>query len=1844
MLRNISLFILLLSGISAFGQYTISGNASVLPGNTGVQLTANTGYQAGWAYYNTKFDLSRKDSLCYKVYLGNTDGGGDGMTFIMHNDPRGFSARGCSGEALGYGSHPNGIGSECGFGTRSAILRSIAIEFDTYQNTNQGDPADDHLAYLENGNMYHQSSYATTNLENGVEREFKIVWTPTTKTIDIFLDGIKVISRVRNLDSLMGSTEVYWGFSASTGGAFNQQYFKLLNNQTLSVNAPVVRAINNGNWSNGNTWNLGGAIPEADDSIVIPTNISVTLNQDVTLNNLTVNGALLIDNTASRSIVVNNNLSVSSSGSISPTNANNATHTLTLYGNLNHSGVLNLNNGLAKVNLQFTGTANQVVNTTATASLNLFSFIVDKGTSANATLSLLAAGNWAYRGNNNAGFLTLQNGTVSMEGQLPFTTPLFTNQAYTLTASSQVVLNNPNVRISGQNGNPTINGILQINAGIYEVGNSSNQQLIMGNTGIVNLTGGRLNIAGFYNFNRGTLTITGGELRTATIGNSTGNPAFDITGGTFSQTGGVIRIASPNVNGSADLNLSSGDMAGFTGGDIQLGAETAANTQFTVKGYIYKLSFENGKSHTAVLNGTTYITNQLNLANGTLNIGSNSLNISGNLINTQQNPIIGNSSASLTFTGTGNTELALSNQANQIGSLTINRSGATITLLSNIKINSTLSLTSGKLQLSNFTLTINGTNPTISTTATNSIIGGTNAGIALECTGSKTIFFDQTTDGTTNALGTLIIKNSLLRFTPGNKLVLQNLIIATGKLDISNQTMSVIDISGDSINNIYSNASSNLTILGANSAENISANISSIGTLVVNREGGNVTLNSNITANTISIIAGSLQANGKNITFTSWENNGGSFNGSGAKVTATGTASVGGSTPTNFNDFEISNGTALTFNTSASANKVTTLSGGNNIIISLNDTIQFTANEVTLTQPTSNNRNTVLNIGNANALINGNLNLTGTSNTSSRLTQINITNGVLAAYGGINVSGTATSNKIFNMTAGSGTLVLADTITSISRASLVTANSGSSVKFEDASRAQTLTYFGSGSYENLIFANASTNGISLASAITTTNVKGNITVNSGTLNNAGFTITGNTGKTFRVDSAATFVHSATTFPTGFSNTTLHANSTINYALNGAQNIALIPHGNLTVSGGNIKSMTGSLTVRGALQLTQGKLNVGANALTLQGGFNGSAQNCLMLGTSADLILNGTGNIDSLFSDQTGTNNHIKTITYNRNGNTIGLGNTLIVTDAVIPTSGTLASNGFLILKSTATATARVGQGSGNYLTGSITVQRYVPAVIRRYRFFSPPTQNFTHSQFIDDMFISGPGGTNSGFDASNLNSNTIFTYQESTIGNRGWKGATNINNTIAAGQGIMVFVRGDRTIGIPAWYTQPFPAQNVVNLDFFGVPNTGTISPTITYTNTGSLANDGWNLVGNPYPSPINWNSITKTNLSAFYYTFNPATGSYVANTGLTNIASGQAFFVQAIGANPSLTFTESSKVSSAPVNFFKTANAIETIQIRMTRDSVNSDEATLLFNNSASAGYVVNEDAPKFYNSLINLSILTTDKKEVQINNTPNPTSNDTFLLVTNTYSGGNYTLDFGDISTLNPTTAIYLLDKKLNTSIDLRTQPNYTFSISLNDTTTYKNRFALVLNVNGVLPVELLNFKAQKVSDDVMITWATASEKNSSHFEVQRSNDGTHFTTVGKVTSAKNSVILRNYSFADKALSNTNTLYYRLKQVDIDNQYTYSSIVTIVQNQQLHAHTEIYLYPNPTVSNIHVEANDEIISYTIVNNVGQRFLTTANLDGNSAKIDVNTLPAGLYYINIITTGKAIQQPFIKE
>ncbi len=183
------------------------------------------------------------------------------------------------------------------------------------------------------------------------------------------------------------------------------------------------------------------------------------------------------------------------------------------------------------------------------------------------------------------------------------------------------------------------------------------------------------------------------------------------------------------------------------------------------------------------------------------------------------------------------------------------------------------------------------------------------------------------------------------------------------------------------------------------------------------------------------------------------------------------------------------------------------------------------------------------------------------------------------------------------------------------------------------------------------------------------------------------------------------------------------------------------------------------------------------------------------------------------------------------------------------------------------------------------------------------------------------------------------------------------------------------------------------------------------------------------------------------------------------------------------------------------------------------------------------------------------------------------------------------------------------------------------------YFNDFTLIVTACGPLPVKLSSFTGRYSNGIAMLNWQTSQELNSDHFELFRSYDAVDYISVAKIASAGYSNTIKNYSYNDH-LGSANTVYYRLKQVDINGKETFSSIVKL--SGEIKSGVEIF--PNPFYNNFTVSLSSSkasVATLKIFNTAGQSVyskIISVNKGNNS--IIVSNLPsalnAGVYYVTI--------------
>ena len=175
----------------------------------------------------------------------------------------------------------------------------------------------------------------------------------------------------------------------------------------------------------------------------------------------------------------------------------------------------------------------------------------------------------------------------------------------------------------------------------------------------------------------------------------------------------------------------------------------------------------------------------------------------------------------------------------------------------------------------------------------------------------------------------------------------------------------------------------------------------------------------------------------------------------------------------------------------------------------------------------------------------------------------------------------------------------------------------------------------------------------------------------------------------------------------------------------------------------------------------------------------------------------------------------------------------------------------------------------------------------------------------------------------------------------------------------------------------------------------------------------------------------------------------------------------------------------------------------------------------------------------------------------------------------------------------------------------------------------------IPAALPVELVEFTGIIEDKQVLLNWSTASENNNKGFEVQRSVDGVNWAKLDFVTGKGFSNVFNEYRFIDID-PNFGINYYRLKQVDFDNAFEYSGIVTI----NFEIAKDIVVYPNPNFGVFKIIGN-KYQSVRIFDYTG-RLAWQSNVP--TAEVDISGLHPGVYMVQVTLDDEIQTVKIVKE
>ncbi len=494
-----------------------------------------------------------------------------------------------------------------------------------------------------------------------------------------------------------------------------------------------------------------------------------------------------------------------------------------------------------------------------------------------------------------------------------------------------------------------------------------------------------------------------------------------------------------------------------------------------------------------------------------------------------------------------------------------------------------------------------------------------------------------------------------------------------------------------------------------------------------------------------------------------------------------------------------------------------------------------------------------------------------------------------------------------------------------------------------------------------------------------------------------------------------------------------------------KNLFVDVNDSITINTGSLFSADGDFSFNGVFIINDGTFSLSED-LVNNGTFNHNGGTLIFNGATQSVIGSST------------TPNAFYSVTV-ASGSTTTLANSGSTLAAVLKVDGTINTGDDLLLKSTASQTALVdGSGTGS-ISGEISMERYLPSGFG-YHYVSSPYTSATANEYSPyvDLGASFP---------------PLYKYDE--------------NNTNAG-------------VDIAGWVNYSVPA-NILNPQEGYALNFGATTTALTFEMTGVVSNgalatltlynhdqthtQGFNLVGNPYPSPIDWDAAsgwTRTNIDDAVYYFDPSStdqyggtyGSYVngvSSDGIANaiIPAMQAFFIHVTDGTYPVTASygtnNSVRVNNLSPTYHKKTKVNADTLLRLCADyseqSSVCDPVVIYFNTESSANFKKDRDALKLLNSdfnVPNLSAISSNGIDLSIfSRSFSEDSITTVPLSLKTKMDALVSFYATKLDLFPYDMQIYLRDTETGIYHDLRLNGDYQATVSAGD---HRNRFSVVFS----------------------------------------------------------------------------------------------------------------------------------------------------------------------------------------
>jgi len=176
--------------------------------------------------------------------------------------------------------------------------------------------------------------------------------------------------------------------------------------------------------------------------------------------------------------------------------------------------------------------------------------------------------------------------------------------------------------------------------------------------------------------------------------------------------------------------------------------------------------------------------------------------------------------------------------------------------------------------------------------------------------------------------------------------------------------------------------------------------------------------------------------------------------------------------------------------------------------------------------------------------------------------------------------------------------------------------------------------------------------------------------------------------------------------------------------------------------------------------------------------------------------------------------------------------------------------------------------------------------------------------------------------------------------------------------------------------------------------------------------------------------------------------------------------------------------------------------------------------------------------------------------------------------------------------------------------------------------------------LPVDMIYFEVEKNENDVLLEWATSSERTNDHFGIERSLDGIHFTLLGTMDGNGTSQTIINYSYVDTNVPNE-ILYYRLAQYDVDGKVAYLPIKIVNNKNGL----EVTVAPNPFTNStsLYITGAHGSVQIRVLDLQG-KVVQSLSKDAREEIIVGASLSTGFYIVEVTNNALVTRYKVVKE